>query len=371
MRRGDRRMPERLEAGRAGVAAFLTLALAFAAGSALKQAVLEHPFWSAGEEQRLQPFFPGPAVAGKPETRWSVMPVFYALGAWPREFQGQTVFYGVPYEKGPPERFVGKILAHWRHPDVEVAFLGPQTPPQYPAGIRSRDDLRSCLLSGRSETLGRWGCARLRQASLGKAVRELRALRPARWKVAWFSVENAAIPPEERAQGVVLTAEGARSGEERYILVSSRGTHQAISLRYPLTAEGEQARELLRSSIRSLRVSDELNPGRAWADRQLLGIRLKELQKLGDSPELPARLAEVQAHLIAKISVDPRSYDAYFHLGGTTLLLARYAARHGQHEWTAFAKPTIGAAFRYAKDLAPADSRTVQLEQIWVEARKF
>lgn len=91
-----------------------------------------------------------------------------------------------------------------------------------------------------------------------------------------------------------------------------------------------------------------------------------------------ARLSEIQTLLISKITVDPMSYDSYFHLGGTALILARQIAHTPNLALTSMtedlgviAKPLIQTALRYAQDVSPGDSRTAELQGYWVEARKY
>ena len=118
-------------------------------------------------------------------------------------------------------------------------------------------------------------------------------------------------------------------------------------------------------------VSPRLDAGRAWIDRELQSTRLDELVSVRDPGEFASRIAQVLSLLLSKASVEPRGVDAYFHLGGSALLLARRAAAERRPEWSAVGKPLVLSAWRYAQDVAPDDPRTHQLGQLWLEARKF
>jgi hypothetical protein len=145
---------------------------------------------------------------------------------------------------------------------------------------------------------------------------------------------------------------------------------------------GTAAREDFKNSMRSLRVSDDLAPGRVWVDQSLEKVNLRDVSKLGDSLDAVQKLAEVQALLIARISVDPKTYDTYFHLAGTALMLGRAAVKLRQFappkgnpelaaEILAVAKPTVQTAQHYAQDVAPKEQRNSLLQNFWAESQKF
>jgi hypothetical protein len=427
------RRPRTLSLEERMTAIVLTALALGAAAWSFDRAVLKQPLWARAETTTLQASLP--PLSG--EHAWEVMPFFYALGAWPREYGGHAVLYSLPYEKGPPERFVGHVIAHWEAPGTVVTFEGPKTPrpsvaAREPGGRTPRDRIRECLIGdGRS-----WECLKIRESTLLRHLTDLQrrltgraggdTALAIRWQLKWFTVRNPGLPPAEEAQGIYLSAVtraelrgGARDGggrpasgaviepkgEERYVLITENGTHQAISLDYPDpdSPAGETARETFRQAIRSLRASDELGPGRAWVDKELSALELGGNAGPGGSPSagiaggdpaiaallaqkpLPAgtdparviaKLAQAQALLLAKISVQPSIYDSFFHLGGTALLLdriARSGARAGSLEGlelAARARPMVLSAYRYAKDLAPRDPRTTQLEGFWLEAQK-
>jgi hypothetical protein len=204
-----------------------------------------------------------------------------------------------------------------------------------------------------------------------------------KWRLRWFQVRNVALTTAERVQGIYLSAEDEGRGEERYVLITENGTHQAVWLDYPRpgSLEAKTAQETFAQAIRSLRASDELGPGRAWIDRKLEATRLGELLK-GTSLEPSAdaatvgQLSAVQALLLAKITVQPSVFDSYFHLGGTALLLYRIAHTGSNKgslqgvELAAVARPLVQSAYRLAQDVAPSDPRTTQLQGFWLESQK-
>ncbi len=357
----------------AGALVSVILSLGFfllGAGSAA-YVLASSPFWARGRVEMLDPFLPplNPATAAaQGSEQWIVAPYFYALGAWPKTFRGQPVFHTLPYEKGPPQQFVGHIIARWDAPDIKLTFEGPKTPEK----ARNREAAKLCVLE-----ISR-ACLRYREEALDRHVDEMKAsVRTAsNWQLSWFEVQNDALPPGETAQGIFLSVQGRSRSQDRYIFITPGGTHQTIILDYPTaSSDGLLARELVRKSVRTVRISDQLGPGRAWINSVLQKIRMSDFEALASGPAPLARVAEVQGLLLSKLSVDPGSYDAYFHLGGTSLLLARLGRRtSGSADSGVAAGPTlqtIQSAHRYAADLKPTDPRTVRLESLLVDARKL
>jgi hypothetical protein len=356
---GNLRAPARLDARARATGIFVTVTAWALAAFLLARALETEPLWLRAREATLQPFMP------EQNGDWQIEPFFYALGAWPKLFEGKPVLYSVPYEKGPPSRFPGHLVARWDAPDLRVTFEGPKTPAGPGGTPPARARVRECLLALPSP-----GCAGVREAVLRRHVEEMRVAlphSPLEWKLGWFLVENAALPPDDQAQGIELSAR-ARDGalERRFILITARGTEQAFILDAPAGSQGEEASTLFERALRSLRVSDELGPGRAWIDRELENLQLD-----GEGSRSLERLAEAQSLLIAKLSVDPATYDTYFHLGGTAILLARLARREQRPDLSAVARPLVRSAYLFAQDVSANDPRTAQLQAFWLEVQHY
>jgi hypothetical protein len=356
----------RLAALRGGFLTVLAAALFAGAGYL---AWSSNPVLAQATEWKLEPYLPS-----TPEAResWDVTPFFYAIGAWPKSFKGQPVLYSLPYAKGPPTQFVGRIIARWEAPMTELVIEGPKTPIEIQkAGTIDADRIRECLTAPAITELA-GPCREIREQALGRHVREMGAVHPSHWTLKWFEVQNTALPSELRPRGFYLRADGPTRSEERYVLVTGRGSHQAFILDRPSDRSGELARMTLEQAIRSQRISPALGEGRAWVDRQLASTKLGELSKdRQDEEQFVSRLSEIQLLLLSKISVDPKTFDSYFHLGGTALMLARYAASHGNPDWSAVARPLAQSAYLYARDIAPGDPRTSTLQGIWLDAKKY
>lgn len=351
---------EKLDTSARLTALVTTIVVAGAAVFAAREFVYRHPLLIYSLPLEIKPF--APDLSG-----WSIRSYFYSLGAWPSRFAGHPVLYTVPYEKGPPQQFLGRLIAHWDSPLTKVTFEGPKTP-LYDGLQLDPARLQLCLSDSavRSEV----SCLRIREAALFRHIREIRAEirpRPGGWKLHWFEVRNPVLPATEWPRGIYVAASNGAQAQERYILVNPKGVHQAMILDRQETSAGEQASEVLRQSIGSQRVQTSLNAGKAWANRELSETRIGELASLSNE-EFASQISSVQSLLISKISVEPSSFDAYFHLGGISLLLHQRAAKTGNLDWSAVARPNIQSALHFAQDLAeaktPSPADQTRLDQL-------
>ena len=318
-----------------------------------------HPLLMAATEIKFSEFVPNAEEIKSAD--WTIMPFYYSNGAWPLRFSGKPIFFTMPYEKGPPSRFLGHISARWDMPETQLTFAGPRTPEV----ALSRQDLKSCFLAAVK-------CPGSRRDALLKNIEEMKELGLRQWKLSWFSVENPHIPEDDRPAGIWLSAQNKTHAQDRVILVNANSAQQMFILDRPLNAEGDAAKTLFEQALRSQRVATELDVGRAWINRQLGSVQLESAEsakKMVDPSAFVAKIARAQALLISKISVDPKTLDTYFHLGGTGLLLSQLAMKLQNTEWSAAAKPVVQNSFRYAQDVAPDNIMTRKLESFWIEVK--
>lgn len=340
---------------------FLTAASLAWALSGLNSGVLSHPLWRTDGARQLDAAMPADSF---PATRWAVGAFYYSLGAWPTEYRDQPVFHLIPYEKGPPERFPGKVFARWDPPYAVVMIEGPKTP----AGEIPRDRLRECILHSFLP-----GCARVRDLSLSRHIAEIQSAlgdrRAMQWKVQWLTIRQPALPEAQWTQGFWIEGRNATTAQHRFVAITPNGTHEAFALTTQADAQrisaAAEALTTFERALQGLRFSDQLGHGRVWIDQRLSEIRLAELERTTDPAARLKLLAEVQFLLAAKITVEPGEFATYYHYGGLGTLLLRHAslfpADPAVATWTTAAKPTIEAAAQFARDLAPEDARTKEL----------
>lgn len=315
---------------------------------------------------------------------WQALPFFYTLGIWPRRFpldpSGLPILYTLPYQKGPPQVFIGKIEARWKMPYIKLTIEGPKTRTKG----ASVSLIQSCLQhSPFFKGLFKQGlkCLKLRHQTLHRHIEEIQSTlshRPT-WTVRWFEMKNPRIPSNEEARGVYLKAATPQKIIERFIVINSEGRHQAFILERPPTSEGNHASEIFLKSIRSLRVLPQLSTGQALADTQLQKIHInRPTGSLKNPIEFIRQLAGPQAILLSKISVQPHSVQPYYHLGGTALMMAEYAKRQSEtknqilparlsqvlNEALAVSHPLVQTCLKYAKDIRADHPMTQKLEQM-------
>jgi hypothetical protein len=382
---GESRSPQVSRESKNGI--FLT-ALLFVLGFAVFEwKIARAPQWVTSYEL--------PIEAVVPPANWRVLAFHYSLAAWP-----EPVAYFMPYEFGPPKRFVGRIEAILRQAandnDEKIVFEGPKTPMEFQSGSVSRGELRGCVLGSPS-----FHCALIRDIALQRPLEEMRKVGFSQFELRWFSAKNPMIPDEDRAQGIFLHATGGTEDspryQDRYILVSPKGMQQSIIFSYlkaastdaenaaakpPSDNNGDptasmSAADKMKIAIGTLRFSDDLNPGRAWVDRELETIRLGELPDVSSDQYLP-KLVQAEGLLISKISVEPGPIESYFHLAGIQALLLQYGVNHHRPDLVDNAKQTLDQVYRFSKDIAAQSSPESstgrlahEIEKLWHESQKL
>lgn len=352
---------------------FLTLVPCFLLSRILLGSFDHQPVWMTAKNTILQRWepgtFPGP---------WSYLPFYYSAGQWPRSFKNQPIIYTFPYEVGPPKQFVGHIMAHWKMPHILVTFEGPKTPhPKI-----SRESIKNCFLT--ASKFEKLTCSLIKQQVLIRHITEIsRALSHShlqlsatssplplmiQWNLQWIS--------SDQLEGIFLQAHTSLSLEDRLVLITPQGQHQLIALRAPHDTEGSEAQELFFQSIQTLSLSDDLGLGRATVESTLQRVKLQENFKNLDYPDLLEYLSMVQSLLLSRISVDPKSFDSYFHLGGTAFLLYTETKKLIQSSprmddgVSALIKILLKSSFYYARDINPNDPKIDQLENFYLESKK-
>ncbi len=352
-----------------------------------KHAFFNHPLFKRANLVQWKHYIP----QAKAQKNWMTLPFFYTLGAWPRHFstrlnpeQNKTVLYSIPYEKGPPKHFAGRILARWELPDIAITIEGPKTP----LTLEQTQLYKRCIIDfhtmGFSESVL---CTDIRHKTLGRHVSEMNSLKPSEFSIRWLEIPNPHIPPKEWVRGVLISAANQRKAQDRVILITPNGAHQTFILNRPRSDSGQLAFALFKQTLGTLRVSSKLQYGRALVNQKLSHTNIKKI-KPGKNPFVfMDKLSEIQALLLAKISVDPKNYEAYYHLGGTSYLMLKQAIKMRQSKqlsleentllaeridaWTAAVKPMIHSSYLFAKDIAPSHPNTDRLYSIWSEVEKL
>jgi hypothetical protein len=354
------------------IGSFLTFCLIAISVAVFETKIATHPYWSEAETIRLQ--------ATVPPSDWRVLAFYYSLAPWPVSIQGRPVFYSAPYEVGPPQRFIGHIESDWIHESVRLRFEGPKTPMDYQSRALSREELKKCFSnSPLSYLLMNPSCVDIRRKTLERSLEELHDEGYAQFETSWFYVDNPALSDDLRTQGVRLRARAlgllkARI-QDRYILISPNGIHQTIALSYLENEEGISAERDFKTSLGALQISEDITAGRAWVDHLLESTKLSQLPATTEGPGYLETLAQIQSVLISKLSVDPASFDAYYHLAGSDLLLLKYCAKYSDPDLKSLAQAMVERLNRYAHDVSAKytenNSKLPMIERLAQDARQF
>lgn len=330
-----------------GVSVFTLVALG---AYGLKQTFLNAPVWIQAKSLVLQP-------TQYDEPSQVITPIYYLILNFPKTFANQPIPYQLSYHKGPPNHFVAQIQAQL-NPQIHLTYFGPKTPEP----VVNRSQLKSCLthefelkcFKVRSQVLSPW------LNSLSSAGRDSQA----NYDLDWFEIVDPVLAEEDQTQGFHLQFHQDHALKDIWVLVNSTGTQQAIRLTRDDSKLGQVAYELVSKSIASARMYSDLKYGRELINQNLSQVRLEAVKSESNPNEFQKRLSDAQILLISKVSVDPASLEAYFHLAGTsTWLIQRGVNDTGLRSQ---AQENLKASYLYARDIAPLDPKTTQIQDFWL-----
>jgi hypothetical protein len=303
-----------------------------------------------------------PAPASSAE--WPNLPFYYLLGPWPATFGTKAVTYSLPYSKGPPHKFLGTIQARWSAgdlPEALVSFEGPRTP----EGAPSPQEARDCFVPDwRQRHL--WRCLARRESLLRASLDSLRRRFDRedflQAEVGWFETPGREA---DSAQGIRIRVASEKLIDERFIVLLENGTQQPIRFVRPRSARMQEMETTFLAALGAQRAQKDIARNRAWADQLLASVELRALGELEGQPaRWEARAAEIEAFLIAKLTVEPTAVEPFFHLGGLATLFARHALRTKDPEWSHLSQGLLHSVIQYARDVSPSDARIGQLERL-------
>lgn len=296
---------------------------------------------------------------------WIPLPFFYATGAFPLRLSAAvltptasrntelSVEFDLPYAKGPPVRFLGKIGMLWRELDSRLTLTGPLTL----STPGTQTELRNCF--------EHW---------FGGGIRCMKARRNL-WKSAvapalegrtvaenqWFTVENPLLSEVERPQGIYIRTIPERGRiRDLYFVIGPKMTLQGFLLDRPERPEGDAATTALGKIIGSLRVSTDLAAPRAFLDPKLAALRMSGKSSITE-------LVAAEGHLLAKVSIEPKKSESFYHLSGLAITLYRTARKEGRIELAASSKRIVKSSLQFVRDVDPDSKRIPEMERFQTE----
>ncbi len=333
----------------------------------LQSILMFHPMLRQASITALPEFSPQDTE----EKDWSDLSFYFVTGSFPRQVNGEAVWYLLPYGKGPPGRFPPLVIARLPHEAGRLLIEGPRTPER----LRGKRGLvRSCLTSPAPDLRLSPECLLVRRELLQRHTTDMlpSGKSPTTWELAWFEVQPGPgrVPREvEIPIGVRLTARSGTELVHRFILVHSSGRQQTISLETRATRDQPNGDlPLLEKVVRSLLVHETLDQPLAWVDLRLSRTNYGAIRGGGNL----AKLAHGAALLISKATVDPADREAYFELAGLSLVLLKKAGKGLDSETVgSVSRPQAMAVQKFMRDVAIDDPRNAQLEQMLRDTKGF
>lgn len=310
-------------------------------------------------------FAPEHNEKNRTEKEWVPLPFFYTTGAFPLQLPGLaaasanpqnkelSVEFDLPYAKGPPSRFLGKIVMLWRELDSRLSLTGPLTLPAPGTPAELRDCFQHWFGGG-------LGCMNARRGLWKSAVIPALEGRTVE-KNRWFTVENPLLNEGERPQGIYLRTRPERGRiRDLYFVIGPKMAMQGFLLDRPERAEGDAATSALEKIIGSLRVSSDLAAPRAFLDPKLAALRIGPKSSISE-------LIAAEGHLLAKVSIEPKKSESFYHLSGLAITLYRKARNEGRIELAASSKRIVKSALQFVRDVDPASKRIPEMERFQTE----
>jgi hypothetical protein len=303
---------------------------------------------------------------------WTELSFYFATGSFPRQIEGEAVWYLLPYGKGPPGHFPPLVVSRLPRERGRLLIEGPRTP----GALRNKRELiRNCLASRAPDLRLSPECLQVRRELLRRHTTDMlpSGKSPTTWEIAWFEVAAApGSPPLRGAElpmGVRLTAKSGTELVHRFILINARGQQQVISLESRATPESVQGDlPLLEKIIGGLVLHDTLDRPLAWVNHRLSLTNFGTIRGGGKLD----KLSHAAALLISKATVDPGDPDTYFELAGVSLVMLKRAGRGLDSETVgSVSRPQAFAAQKFMRDVAADDPRNRQLEQMLLDLKGF
>jgi hypothetical protein len=283
------------------------------------------------------------------------LPFSYLLTPVPTHFGKEPLLWELPYLKGPPKSFLGKIEIQWSEEwQNRLAFSGPLSF----AKNRTPEELVACLqklLGCRSDRQELFS----RHLKIGNDFGEI-------FETTIFKVENPHLKPNETPTLLYvrgLSRKDPKRTLEVALILNPNLAFQAVSLdqrESPLKAENSL---FFRSLLSNIRLTGDLAAPRTWVNEKLSAFSPKGRPTL-------LEITEAQKLLLSKLSVDPSQLEPFYHLFRFSEMEYRDSLNTKNLISTARARRLMNAIVLYSRDVAPADQKSKEMEQILAQIEK-
>jgi hypothetical protein len=289
------------------------------------------------------------------------LPFFELMSPLP-ELAGTTTLPKLEYKKGPPERFLERIVVLF---EKQQGATAKERVVYY--GRHTRTDLYglSLLPGDQSNREARYVELALR-ASQGQDVPELTGLKGFLFRPFFLreasrlldGIESVAIMDQAGTPAFLFTATPTPEGRTRAsALFARRNSFYRVDYLGDRGFALVDPEALFRKSFLTERRSDALE----YVARNLSEVHLDSSRQSG--MRLPD-LAWPMLLLAANLSVDPSSIDSYFHFAGLNALLYKAEAQAGDSQDLEIAdalRNNVLTSDLYARDVAPESPKSTEI----------
>lgn len=301
--------------------------------------------------QNYSMFFPN--SVDQPQSTWRTLAWGYTLGPWPKIYQNNPAVIKLTYKKNPPKNFIHQIIYVLDPVLNEIWIDGPRTITRDSQKTLTQQEWRDCFLKT-------YSCLSLKKKFIETVLLDLKKIeeqsKNTHWELHWFENETDLRAPK----GLWITFTADDWTYTRAVLFTPKGVSQSFTLKSKDASAPSHL--LFEQIITGMKVSDDLNSGRLWAQSQIQSIQLQKINQMTSLKERLLAWSEVQVLLSSLISVNPTALDPFFHLAGVThqfavdLMKAKDRVFTSQEGWINIEKPNLQALVKYAQDFASRDS---------------
>lgn len=285
------------------------------------------------------------------------VPFSYLLAALPSKIGKEDLLWELPYLKGPPKSFIGRIDLIWNETDQnKISFSGPLTFSKN----TSSNQLLNCFNKF-------FGCSELRDEIFKKHLK-INELFSEISTMEILRIENKELKENEIPYFLYLKGKSKTSiGKtlEVALAINPNLSFQQISFEQRKSLVSEST--LFKSLLTVMRFSQELNAPRLFIDDKL--SLFNQNSALNEKPTL-SEIILAEKLLLSKLSVDPTQLEPFYHLFRFSEMEYQVALKEKNLLSSARTRRLMSALLKYAKDIQPDHAFTKEMEQILASIEK-
>lgn len=295
-------------------------------------------------------------VSSLPISSEKTLPFYELMSPLPSLTESQ-ILPRLEYKKGPPERFIEKIVLEVKHenlPSERIIYFGRRTLDSFSAlsllGLQEGQEGKALEMAlrfsqGESLDLPLWKSLLLKPILLEHAKQ---------WT---HGIETVSIMDQSGSPAFLLSGKSKATGKETATALFFR-RNSAYRVQYV----GEKGFQILdpANMFRKTFLTEKREDALGFLAQNLSQVKLEQKSVQWGKIEWPILL------LAANVSLDPSSVEAYFHFAGISALLYRslMGATEGTMDTLDLLRNNVLASEFYAKDVKADDRKTLEISRL-------